>query len=97
MGNEGLCRMLDAYKTRKAIAEVAFALCDGKETHVFTGSRRGSISKKSKGAQGFGWDPIFIPEGHKKTWAEMTDDEKHKTSMRKIALGKMKKYLKGNH
>jgi len=41
-----------------------------------------------------GWDPIFIPTGHDKTWAEMTDEEARETSMRRIALKKLEAYLK---
>jgi len=41
----------------------------------------------------FGWDPIFVTEGHTKTWAELTDDEKHEVSPRKDALEKIKEYL----
>ena len=52
------------------------------------------IAEKPQGEMGFGWDPIFIPEGTTKTWANMSDDEKHQTSMRKIALRKLKEYLK---
>lgn len=92
LGNDGLIDILKG-KDRTAIAEVAFCYFDGKKSSVFSALKSGSISKKAKGEMGFGWDPIFIPDGHSKTWAEMGDDEKHETSMRKIALGKLKKYL----
>lgn len=92
LGNEGLCRMLDGYE-RSVVAEVAFAFCDGKNVKVFTGSREGKVSEKPRGTAGFGWDSIFIPEGHTETWAEMTADEKHETSMRRIALEKLRVYL----
>ena len=94
LGNEGLCRLLDAFNDRSAFAEVAFAICDETGTHVFKGSIEGTIADNPRGEMGFGWDPIFIPKGHEKTWAEMTDAEKHATSMRKIALEKMVVFLK---
>ena len=47
---------------------------------------KGKIATKIKGGQGFGWDPIFIPQGKNKTFAEMTSEEKNSLSMRKIAL-----------
>lgn len=91
LGNEGLIKLIK--KDRTAYAKVAFCYCDGKTTRIFTGAREGTISKSAKGEMGFGWDPIFIPKGYNKTWAQMTDDEKHSTSMRKIALAKLKNYL----
>jgi len=59
----------------------------------FEGSVKGKISKP-KGEGGFGWDQIFIPNGHKKTFGEMLPEEKNKLSMRKKALLKLSKYLK---
>ena len=53
----------------------------------------GRISDKPRGEAGFGWDPIFIPDGFVKTWAEMSADEKHQTSMRRIALEKLKDFI----
>lgn len=94
LGNEGLCKLLDG-KERSALARVAFCYFDGQKPIIFDGKRKGKISDKPRGNMNFGWDPIFIPEGFDRTWAEMTQDEKHKTSMRKIALEKLKGYLNG--
>lgn len=94
LGNEGLCRLLDGRDDRSAFAEVQFAICDEKGVHTFSGSIEGSLAEAPRGEMGFGWDPVFIPKGYDKTWAEMTDDEKHETSMRQIALEKMTKFLK---
>lgn len=92
LGNGGLCRMLNG-ENREAVAKVAFCYFDGKMAQVFSAQRRGSISQKPRGKMGFGWDPIFIPHGFNKTWAEMNDDEKYQSSMRKIALKRLKKFL----
>jgi XTP/dITP diphosphohydrolase len=46
-----------------------------------------------RGDKGFGYDPIFIPDGCSKTYAEMTAEEKNDISMRKIALSKFKDFL----
>lgn len=94
LGNDGLCRLLDGFIDRSALAEVEFGFCDGEEVHIFRGQMKGEIAKTPKGDIGFGWDPIFIPEGYSKTWAEMSDDEKHATSMRKIALQELGDFLK---
>jgi len=93
LGNDGLCRLLDGYKDRSAVAEVVFAFCDKSGVKFFSGRIEGEIAKTPKGKNGFGWDLIFIPKNYRKTWAEMTDDEKHETSMRKTALKKIKKYF----
>ncbi len=94
LGNEGLCEILDRYKNRAATAEVCFGLYDGKELKTFSGKVEGIISEKPRGKVGFGWDPIFIPKGSRKTWAEMTPQEQKKTSMRRIALKKLEAFLK---
>jgi non-canonical purine NTP pyrophosphatase (RdgB/HAM1 family) len=93
LGNQGLCNLMDRFEDRSAIAEVEFAFCDDTGIHTFGGSMEGAIAQTPSGEMGFGWDPIFIPKGYRKTWAEMNDDEKHDTSMRKIALEKLATFL----
>jgi non-canonical purine NTP pyrophosphatase (RdgB/HAM1 family) len=95
LGNDGLCKILNSYEDRTAKAEVCFGLYDGNSLKIFEGSISGSIAANPKGEQGFGWDTIFIPEGYQKTWGEMDVDEQKETSMRKIALVKLEKYLQG--
>ena len=60
---------------------------------LFTGKINGSISKEVRGSSGFGYDPIFIPIDHKKTFAEMQPEEKNKISHRAIAMKKLLDYL----
>jgi len=93
LGNDGLCDLLDRYGDKRAKAAVSFALCINGEVKIFSGSCEGRISDKPRGEAGFGWDPIFIPDGFVKTWAEMSADEKHQTSMRRIALEKLKDFI----
>jgi len=95
LGNEGMCKLISAYEDKSAKAEVVFALCDEKGVHVFPGETEGTISEEPRGETNFGWDPIFIPKGHEKTWAEMSIEEKHETSMRKEPFEKLKEYLNG--
>ena len=94
LGNNGLIHLLDGHTDRTAIAVVTIAYADenGNIT-TFQGSVNGSIATSERGTNGFGWDPIFIPESCQKTFAEMTDDEKNTISMRAIALTKLKKYI----
>jgi non-canonical purine NTP pyrophosphatase (RdgB/HAM1 family) len=93
LGNRGLCRLLENCRDRSAVAEVNFGFCDGSGVKIFSGLVRGRVAEAPRGSAGFGWDPIFIPKSHQKTWAEMTAEEKHRTSMRRIALEKIKKFL----
>jgi XTP/dITP diphosphohydrolase len=61
---------------------------------TFSGMVSGTISTKVKGNNGFGYDPIFIPKGYKKTFGEMNADFKDKISHRYKAFSKIKKYFK---
>ncbi len=94
LDNEGLCRLLDGYQDRSALAKVCFCFYDGNESEIFEGEMKGTIANAPKGERGFGWDPIFIPEGKTKTWGEMDTKEQKETSMRRIALKKLEDYLK---
>lgn len=72
---------------------VALALPDGKHK-TFTAYANGRIGRKSRGNNGFGYDPVFYPEGFRQTFAEMTDAEKDSLSHRGKALKKLYVYLK---
>jgi non-canonical purine NTP pyrophosphatase (RdgB/HAM1 family) len=93
LGNDGFCKFFREGESRDAIVEVMFAYCDEEGVRVFSGKMEGTIAHEPRGELGFGWDPVFIPKGYSKTWAEMNDDEKHETSMRKIALEKVSAFL----
>jgi len=72
---------------------VAFALPDG-TVKTFTGFSEGTIGRELRGESGFGYDPLFYPQGHMKTFAEMLPEEKDKLSHRKQAMEQLKSYLK---
>lgn len=93
LDTDGLCKLLNGYSSRDAVAEVLYGYYDGKEVKFFDAKCEGTIAKHPKGDRNFGWNPIFIPKGYKQTWAEMSIEEQKKTSMRKIALEKFEKYL----
>ena len=65
-----------------------------KEPLVFKGECFGRISEKEEGNQGFGYDPIFIPDSYEKTFASLGDEVKNKISHRGIASSKLVEYLK---
>jgi len=94
VGNEGVCKMLENEKNRNAKAKTYFCLYNGKKYNIFSGEMEGTIPMKPKGKNNFGWDPIFIPDNQNKTFAQMESEEKNKISMRKIALEKLKNFLK---
>ncbi|MBZ1356594.1 MAG: RdgB/HAM1 family non-canonical purine NTP pyrophosphatase [Candidatus Nealsonbacteria bacterium] len=93
VGNEGLIKMMAGFEDRSAVAKTAVAFFDGEKTHSFIGTIKGKISDSVRGDDVFGWDPIFIPDGSSKTFAEMTKEEKNEISMRKKALELMKKSI----
>jgi non-canonical purine NTP pyrophosphatase (RdgB/HAM1 family) len=89
---EGLCKLADGLEHRKATAAICYGLYDGKELHFFEHSVPGEIAAGPRGV-GFGWNPIFIPEGSAKTYGEMTDDERRPFSMRAQAIDKLRDFL----
>ena len=72
---------------------IAIAFPDG-GYKTFTGYAKGNIGKKSKGFNGFGYDPVFCPAGYDRTFAQMTASEKDRLSHRGKALKKLYIYLK---
>ena len=86
VGNEGILRMLSGEENRsaRAVCAVAIAFADG-SARVFLGEVGGMIGLESRGSGGFGWDPIFVPEGYSETYAEL-GSRKHEDSHRARAL-----------
>lgn len=93
IGTEDMCRLVDN-KDRSATATVTYGIYDGKNLLTFTGVVLGSVAQHPIGTNGFGWDPIFIPEGQTKTYSEMTNDELLNHSPRREATEKMNTYIK---
>jgi XTP/dITP diphosphohydrolase len=91
-----LLKNLDGAKDRSANFKTVIAYCDeeGKLT-LFEGILNGQIIHDKRGTGGFGYDPVFIPDGHSKTLAQMTLEEKNRISHRSIAVRKLANFL--NH
>lgn len=88
-----LLHNMEGIENRKAQFRTVFALIiDGKE-HLFEGFIKGEIIKTRRGNSGFGYDPIFVPEGYSQTFAEMGNELKNKISHRAIATNKLCKFL----
>jgi XTP/dITP diphosphohydrolase len=81
---------------RKAYFEAVVALLvpDGGR-HLFSGRVDGAISREPQGSNGFGYDPVFIPDGKDRTFASMPPEEKDELSHRKKALMKLKEFIVG--
>jgi inosine triphosphate pyrophosphatase len=93
LGTDGLCRLADGLEHRGAESDIEYALYDGATMHFFAGKVTGTVAKTPRGSEGFGWNPVFIPEGSTKTFAEMTDDERKPYSHRAAAIAKLRAYL----
>jgi XTP/dITP diphosphohydrolase len=90
---EKLLQALSGLENRKArFRTVISAIIDGKE-HLFEGICEGKIIEKPKGEAGFGYDPVFVPDGSYATFAEMGLEEKNKFSHRQKATLKLASFL----
>ena len=88
-----LLENMEGKDNRKARFRTAICLIEGGEKHFFDGIVNGEIIRSRRGASGFGYDPIFMPEGYTETFAEMGNDEKNKISHRARAVAKLCEYL----
>ena len=93
VGNEGLHKLALSLSNSgaRAVTIVGYADENG-EVSYFEGSFAGTVVGP-RGDNGFGWDPLFKPEGSDKTFAEMSAEEKNKFSMRRVAAEKLKTAL----
>jgi len=85
IGNQGLLRLLEG-RPRTARFEAVLAYHDGESTRLFRGACPGRIVEQERGTGGFGFDPIFVPEGEGRTFGEMDLAEKERVSHRARAL-----------
>jgi XTP/dITP diphosphohydrolase len=85
---------LAAEENRKACFRTCVALIYEGETHFFEGTVEGRIIREKRGDGGFGYDPIFIPDGYDKTFAELGNEVKNGISHRARAVAKLAAFLK---
>lgn len=88
-----LKEMLDK-KNRKARFRTVIAFLTSDQQHIFEGQVDGTISSEKKGNSGFGYDPVFVPEGFSETFAEMGENAKNRISHRALAVAKLDHFLK---
>ncbi|MBQ4527987.1 MAG: XTP/dITP diphosphatase [Clostridia bacterium] len=97
--DQGMAKLLENLKgysfeekTARFICCIALLMPNG-EKHTFRGECEGFIIDEKRGDSGFGFDPVFWVEDYKKTFAEISDEEKNKISHRFRALCKLKEFL----
>jgi len=88
-----LLEKLGVQPNRKAKFRTVISLILNKNEYLFEGACYGSISTEKKGTKGFGYDPVFIPDGSDRSFAEMTLQEKNQYSHRKKAADKLVLFL----
>jgi len=95
LGVNGILKLLEKMSKREAHFASAVAYCSGGRTMCFEGVVKGKVEFKPRGKQGFGFDPIFIPDqGDGRTFAEMDIDQKNRYSHRALAFTKFCKWAK---
>jgi XTP/dITP diphosphohydrolase len=97
IGLNGILSLLESVPDEKRSATFRSVFAYGtpeSEIKLFIGECNGSITKEQIGDKGFGYDPIFMPDGFSQTFAEMTTEEKNKVSHRSRSLDQLLTFLK---
>lgn len=91
-----LLEVMEGVENRRARFRTVAALVDANGTaHTFEGTCSGTITTEPRGEGGFGYDPLFLPDDHDQTFAEMPLETKNKISHRRKALDAVRKFLAG--
>jgi XTP/dITP diphosphohydrolase len=88
-----LLKNLEGIDNRSAQFRCVITLIISGIAHHFEGIIRGKIIHQKRGSQGFGYDPLFVPDGYNRTFAEMSIEEKNPISHRGLAVAKMITFL----
>lgn len=87
VGPDGICRMAHAFGDPRAVVRCVTCAADSQQTVIGEGVVLGTIAREPRGAGGFGWDSVFVPDdGGGRTYGEMNDDEKNAISHRRKAF-----------
>lgn len=89
-----LLRKLEGQQNRRARFRTVIALIHQGRRLTFEGEVRGTIATEKHGTEGFGYDPIFVPEGHTESFAQMGEEAKNQISHRARAVKKLAEYLR---
>ena len=88
---------MEGHENRNARFRTAIALILGGKEYVFEGEVKGQIIKEYRGHNGFGYDPVFLPDGYSQTFAELPAEIKNKISHRGNAAKKLAEFLNKNN
>jgi XTP/dITP diphosphohydrolase len=91
---EKLLAELEGSSNRRARFRTVVALIEGGKVSYFEGKIEGTIIEQKRGSAGFGYDPVFVPDGYSQTFAELGSDIKNKISHRALAIHELIQYLK---
>lgn len=91
--NRLLLKNLEGVENRRARFRTVISLILNDEEHLFEGIVEGRILDRETGHEGFGFDPLFVPDGYERTFAEMSPAEKNAISHRGRAVRKLAEYL----
>lgn len=95
LSRQQLCDLLDSFTDRSATSAISYCWFDGERLKFFDGSLSGTIPTSPRGDSGFGFDPIFVPNGSPKTHAEMNDEEIAQFGLRTTTVyPELRKFLK---
>lgn len=86
---------LEGIDDRRASFITVVALIQGEEEKIFEGEVKGRILEEKQGSKGFGYDPLFVPDGYEESFAQLGEETKNHISHRARAMQKMKEYLLG--
>ena len=93
--NAKLLEQMEGKTDRKADFKTVIAFIQGTDVHFFEGQVDGTIITERRGTNGFGYDPLFVPNGYEQTFAEMDPQTKNQISHRARAVQKFADFLKG--
>jgi len=93
LGNRGILKLMAGEKYRGATFQTVFLLRQGDDHEVFHGDCVGTITEAERGKNGFGYDPVFLPQGEARTFGEMSLKEKNAISHRARAVDALLAHL----
>lgn len=88
-----LLREMEGKENRKAQFRTVISLILDDKEYLFEGVIKGEIIREKRGDSGFGYDPVFVPEGYEQTFAELGNDTKNQISHRALAVQKLYTFL----
>ncbi len=94
IGNEGILKLMEEKTRRDAYFKTIIGIRFNGINYKLVGICHGKIAEEERGSNGFGYDPIFIPEGYDRTFGEMKREEKNRISHRGKATRKLEAFIK---